>query len=278
MEHLEELLASYPVTTPKIIVFESLYSMSGEISPIDKVCALAIKYGAMTYLDEVHSVGLYGPQGAGLAAAQGQSSLVDIIQGTLGKAYGVIGGYITAKPAIIDAIRSIAPGFIFTTSLPPAIAVAALVSIRKLRGIHGDNLRYMHQLASEITYNALVEAGVTASTAAKSSSNNWASKPHSHILPIHIGEANLCKKMARYLLEKFNIYVANINFPTVPHGHELFRITPSPAHLYSNIAEFSASNIDIDTNAGSLNNNTDLIDKLIQALIISAKEFGKLWS
>ena len=214
--HLEQLLKSVDINKPKMIVFESAYSMDGLISPIGKICELAKKYNAMTYIDEVHSVGLYGNRGAGIANMLGFEDKIDIIQGTLAKAYGVIGGYIAGKSSLIDAIRLTASGFIFTTSLPPAITDAARVSIRYLKDSSTERER--HQSVISKVKKSLKIAGIQVL------------ENQSHIIPIIIGDPELARKASQLLIEKHNIFVQHINFPTVPRGTERLRITPTPGH------------------------------------------------
>ncbi len=214
--HLEELLKQYPLNRAKLIVFESVYSMIGDISPITEICNLAKKYNAMTYLDEVHSVGLYGKQGAGVAQMLGVADRIDIIQGTLAKAFGVIGGYIAASQECVDAIRSYAPGFIFTTSLPPCISNAALASIRVLR--RSDNERNAHGKIVNYVKNLLREENI------EFIDNN------THIIPVMIGDPVKCQTISETLMKEYGIYVQHINFPTVPRGKERLRITPTPLH------------------------------------------------
>ncbi len=214
--HLEQLLKSVDINKPKMIVFESAYSMDGLISPIGEICELAKKYNAMTYIDEVHSVGLYGNRGAGIANMLGFEDKIDIIQGTLAKAYGVIGGYIAGKSSLIDAIRLTASGFIFTTSLPPAITDAARVSIRYLKDSSTERER--HQSVISKVKKSLKIAGIQVL------------ENQSHIIPIIIGDPELARKASQLLIEKHNIFVQHINFPTVPRGTERLRITPTPGH------------------------------------------------
>ena len=223
--HLEQLLKSVDINKPKMIVFESAYSMDGLISPIGKICELAKKYNSMTYIDEVHSVGLYGNRGAGIANMLGFEDKIDIIQGTLAKAYGVIGGYIAGKSSLIDAIRLTASGFIFTTSLPPAITDAARVSIRYLKDSSTERER--HQSVISKVKKSLKMAGIQVL------------ENQSHIIPIIIGDPELARKASQLLIEKHNIFVQHINFPTVPRGTERLRITPTPGHTQEMIVNLT---------------------------------------
>jgi 5-aminolevulinate synthase len=215
--HLEELLAAAPADAPKVIAFESVYSMDGDIGPIEAVCDLADKYNALTYLDEVHAVGLYGLRGAGIAERDGLMDRVDIIEGTLGKAFGVMGGYIAADGAICDAIRSLAPGFIFTTALPPALAAGARASVEYLKSSH--HLREQHQERAATLKARLNAAGYPVLESSVT-----------HIVPVHVGDPVLCKRISDMLLDDHGIYVQPINYPTVPRGTERLRLTPTPLH------------------------------------------------
>lgn len=221
--HLEEILSSLPSEIPKIVVFESVYSMEGTFGKIEEICDVADKYGAITFLDETHGVGLYGREGGGVAQALGLSERVTIIQGGLGKGFGVVGGFISSTRELIDFVRSTGNGFIFTTTLPPAIAAGALTSIRYLRS-SGAERALIQEKASYLKY-ALSHAGVKTLPST------------SHIVPVIIGDAKRCKAVSDILLDEFGIYIQPINFPTVPKGTERLRITPTPFHTAEMITE-----------------------------------------
>ena len=216
--HLRELIAADDPAAPKLIAFESIYSMDGDFGPIAAICDLAEEVGALTYIDEVHAVGMYGPRGAGVAERDGQMHRIDIINATLAKAYGVFGGYIAASAKMVDAVRSYAPGFIFTTSLPPAVAAGAAASVRLLKTAEGQALRDKQQLHARILKMRLKGLGLPIIDHG------------SHIVPVHVGNPIHCKMMSDMLLDQFGIYVQPINFPTVPRGTERLRFTPSPVH------------------------------------------------
>jgi 5-aminolevulinate synthase len=216
LAHLEALLAAAPAGAPKLVAFESVYSMDGDIADLAGTIALARKYGAMTYLDEVHAVGLYGETGAGVAERDGVLDQIDIIECTLGKAIGVMGGYIAADAVIIDAVRSWASGFIFTTSLPPALTAGALASVRHLK-THPE-LREQHQERAATLKARFAAAGIPVMDS------------ESHIVPVHVGDPIHCKMISDMLLDEYGVYVQPINYPTVPKGTERLRFTPSPNH------------------------------------------------
>ena len=221
--HLEELLIRLPLDEPKIIAFESVYSMDGDIAPIAKICDLAEQYNAMTYLDEVHAVGLYGEMGGGIAEREGLLDRVDVINGTLAKAFGTMGGYIAASTSICDAIRSYAPGFIFTTSLAPTLVAGALASVRHLKSSNAE--RTLHQLRARQLKARLSDIGLPVIT------------NDSHIVPVLVGCPTTCKAITDQLMEDHAIYVQPINYPTVPRGTERLRLCPSPVHSVDDIEE-----------------------------------------
>jgi 5-aminolevulinate synthase len=216
LDHLQSLLREAPAGAPKLIAFESVYSMDADIAPIGAICDLAARYGAITYLDEVHAVGMYGPNGGGVSERDGVAHRVDIIEGTLAKAFGCHGGYIAGDAEVVDYIRSVAPGFIFTTSMPPMVAAAALASVRHVRKDHLRRARLFER--ADTLKRRLDAAGLPRIDSA------------SHIVPLHVGEAALCKDMSRRLLEEFGMYATPINYPTVPRGEERLRLTPTPLH------------------------------------------------
>jgi len=216
--HLRELMAADDPAAPKLIAFESIYSMDGDFAPIGAICDLAEEFGALSYMDEVHAVGMYGPRGAGVAERDGLMGRIDIINGTMAKAYGVMGGYIAASGKMVDAIRSYAPGFIFTTSLPPAVAAGCAASIAFLKTAEGQLLRDRQQLHARMLKMRLKAMGLPIIDHG------------SHIVPVHVGDPVHCKLISDMLLEKHGVYVQPINFPTVPRGTERLRFTPSPVH------------------------------------------------
>ena len=216
VNHLEALLKAQPFERHKVIIFESVYSMDGDVSPIAKITDLAKKYNAMTYLDEVHAVGMYGSEGGGVAQQEGLESEIDILQGTLGKAFGTMGGYIAANDSICDAVRGYGSGFIFTTAMPPPLASAALASVRHLRQSQME--RNAQQRQSKRLKRRLLEYGMPFLTG------------NTHIVPVMVGDAAKCSEISQMLLDKYGLYIQPINFPTVPKGTERLRITPGPLH------------------------------------------------
>jgi 5-aminolevulinate synthase len=225
VEHLEQLLKSYDSRRPKIVAFESVYSMEGDIAPLAEIIDLAEKYGAMTYLDEVHGVGLYGPRGGGVAEERGLMDRVDVIEGTFGKAYGLVGGYIAGRAAVVDAVRSFAATFIFTTSLPPAVLAGARASVEHLKVSQIERERQranVRRFKQRINNDGLPKL-----------------RGESHIVPLVVGEPNCCKLLTDVLLNDYNIYVQPINYPTVPKGTERMRLTATAAHSIEDVERFA---------------------------------------
>jgi 5-aminolevulinate synthase len=235
LDHLEELLRAAG-DRPKLIVFESVYSMDGDVSPIHAICDLAERYGAMTYLDEVHAVGMYGVRGGGIAEREKAMHRIDVIEGTLAKAFGVLGGYIATSRAVADAVRSFAPGFIFTTALPPAVAAAAAVSVRHLKQSGAERQVQQRQVAK-------VKAALTAAGLPLLETTT-------HIVPVIVGDAEACKAATDRLLERHGIYIQPINYPTVPRGTERLRITPGPLHTDAQIRDLVAALTEVWTALG----------------------------
>ena len=231
MAHLEELLQAADRRRPKLIVFETLYSMDGDVAPMRQICDLAERFGAMTYADEVHAVGMYGPRGGGQAEFQGVMTRIDVIEGTLAKAFGCLGGYIAASAALCDAVRSYAPGFIFTTALPPPICAAATSAIRNLKASSFE--RDLHQERAARVKAVLNAAGLPV-------------MPNdTHIVPVYVGEPEKCKQATDILLAEYGIYIQPINYPTVPKGTERLRITPTPYHADALIDALAEALVDV---------------------------------
>jgi 5-aminolevulinate synthase len=231
VEHLEQLLAETDPALPKLIAFESVYSMDGDVAPIHTICDLAEKYNALTYIDEVHAVGMYGPRGGGITDRDEAAHRIDIIEGTLGKAFGVMGGYIAADRKIIDVIRSYAPGFIFTTSLSPVLVAGVLASVRHLKASSAE--REGQQAAAAYLKKAFADAGLPVMPST------------THIVPLMVGDPVRAKKIADILLAEYGVYVQPINYPTVPRGTERLRFTPGPSHTEAMMDELADALVEI---------------------------------
>lgn len=241
--HLEELLQRSDPKTPKIVAFETVHSMDGAICPLEELCDIAHRYGALTFVDEVHAVGLYGAHGAGVGERDNVMHKIDIVSGTLGKAFGCVGGYIASSAALVDTVRSFAAGFIFTTALPPMVLSGALESVRVLRSPEGQQLRRAHQRNVKHMRQLLMDKGLPVVNCP------------SHIIPIRVGNAELNTKVCDTLLEKHNIYVQAINYPTVPRGEELLRLAPSPHHKPAMMEYFVEKLVEVWQEAGLLVNS-----------------------
>ena len=234
--HLEQLLQAQDPARAKLVVFESLYSMDGDIAPIAEIVRLAKRYGAMTYIDEVHAVGMYGPRGGGLAEREGLMGEIDVIEGTLAKGFGAMGGYIAAGAALIDAVRSYAPQFIFTTTLPPSVAASACAAVRHLKTSSAERER--HQANARLVKHALQAAGLPVL------------ENPSHIVPVMVRDAGKCRQASELLLDRHGIYIQPINYPTVARGAERLRITPTPRHTEAQVASLVEALVDVWTALG----------------------------
>src|SRR6201993_4036581 len=247
--HLEELLAAQAPERPKLIAFEALYSMDGDVAPVNRICDLAERYGAMTYIDEVHSAGMYGPAGAGIAAREGTLHRIDVVEGTLAKAFGCLGGYIAGTADLIDAVRSYASGFIFTTALPPAICAAATAAIRHLKSSQWE--REQHQRRAARTKAVLIAAGLPVMPS------------ETHIVPVLVSDPENCKAASDLLLTEHGIYIQPINYPTVPRGMERLRITPSPYHDDGLIEALAKALIDVWDRLGLPRKDRSLVQRYV---------------
>ncbi|MBF0130906.1 MAG: 5-aminolevulinate synthase, partial [Alphaproteobacteria bacterium] len=230
--HLDHLMSKHPKDQPKLVLFESVYSMDGDIAPISDICDVAERHGALTFIDEVHAVGMYGAQGSGVSERDGQLDRIDVYQATMAKAIGVVGGFIAGSANMVDFIRSFGDGFIFSTSLPPGVAAAALASVRYLR--ENNEIRVRHQERAATLKHRLREAGLPVMASSIS-----------HIVPVMVGEAALCKRASDELLTRHGIYVQPINFPTVAIGTERLRITPTPLHDDAMMDHLVAAFVDV---------------------------------
>ena len=229
--HLEELLAAADPKRPKMVVFESLYSMDGDIAPVAEIAELAERYGAMTYIDEVHAVGMYGPRGGGICERDGLMDRIDVIEGTLAKGFGALGGYIAGDAVVVDAVRSYAPQFIFSTTLPPMVTESALAAIRHLKASSEERRR--HQYMAQLVKHALTAAGLPVL------------ENPSHIVPLMVGDAEKCKAASDLLMRRHSIYIQPINYPTVAVGTERLRITPTPRHSEAHVSELVEAVVDV---------------------------------